>query len=181
MTNTPNDGGRTPPNSPASGDVGSTTKEKLEALESQMRELAQTSDDCQYGTISTGCVRGWADELAALRESLGGEGDAGNIVEAWAVVCLALHEAVPHWMDHERDNEWNAGEAAANAIRNLSTPRAAEAVSEEMRMAVRFAPSSAYWSQKLVEFFGPDARDGIAALEDQLRAALTPPSPGAAK
>jgi hypothetical protein len=46
------------------------------------------------------------------------------------------------------------------------------AVTEEMRSAVRWAPSSAYWSKVLVEHFGPDARIGIDALERQLRDAL---------
>lgn len=44
-------------------------------------------------------------------------------------------------------------------------------VTDDMRYAVRFAPSSAYWSERLVEFFGPDAREGIDALERQLREA----------
>jgi len=42
-------------------------------------------------------------------------------------------------------------------------------VIDDMRAAVRFAPSSAYWSERLREFFGPDAREGIDALEKQLR------------
>lgn len=49
----------------------------------------------------------------------------------------------------------------------------AEIVTEEMKMAVRWAPSSAYWSQVLVEIFGSDARMGIDSLEKQLREALT--------
>lgn len=51
-------------------------------------------------------------------------------------------------------------------------------VTDDMRHAVRFAPSSAHWSERLVEFFGPDAREGIDALERQLRearAALSAP------
>jgi len=48
---------------------------------------------------------------------------------------------------------------------------------DDMRSAVRWAPSSAYWSEKLVEFFGPDARKGINALERQLREALATPKP----
>jgi hypothetical protein len=49
---------------------------------------------------------------------------------------------------------------------------AGEAITDDMRDAVRFAPSSAYWSRRLVEFFGKDAREGINALEKQLRVAL---------
>jgi len=44
-------------------------------------------------------------------------------------------------------------------------------VTDDMRYAVRFAPSSAHWSERLMEFFGPDAREGIDALEKQLREA----------
>lgn len=54
-------------------------------------------------------------------------------------------------------------------------PQASEAVrwvvTDDMRAAVRFAPSSAHWSERLKEFFGPDAREGINALEKQLREA----------
>lgn len=63
---------------------------------------------------------------------------------------------------------WDAWQARAQLTEG--------AVTDDMRQAVRWAPSSAYWSQRLFEFFGPDARDGIAALEKQLReaqAALT--------
>lgn len=44
-------------------------------------------------------------------------------------------------------------------------------VTDDMRYAVSFAPSSAHWSERLKEFFGPDAREGIDALERQLREA----------
>jgi len=37
--------------------------------------------------------------------------------------------------------------------------------------AVRFAPSSAHWSNELRRLFGSDARDGIDRLEERLRAA----------
>lgn len=43
-----------------------------------------------------------------------------------------------------------------------------EPVTEDMKSAVRWAPSSAYWSQRLRELFGPDAREGIDALERRL-------------
>ena len=43
-----------------------------------------------------------------------------------------------------------------------------ESVTEDMKSAVRWAPSSAYWSQRLRELFGPDAREGIDALERRL-------------
>lgn len=50
-------------------------------------------------------------------------------------------------------------------------PAAQPIVTDDMRMAVRWAASSAYWSQVLIDIFGPDARDGIYALEAQLREA----------
>lgn len=42
-------------------------------------------------------------------------------------------------------------------------------VTDDMRSAVRWAPSSCYWSVMLLGFFGPNARDGINALQHQLR------------
>lgn len=67
----------------------------------------------------------------------------------------------------------------ATAIRALKQPQADKdggqqsegVVTDDMRYAVRFAPSSAHWSERLMEFFGPDAREGIDALEKQLREA----------
>ena len=47
----------------------------------------------------------------------------------------------------------------------------AEPVTEDMKSAVRWAPSSAYWSERLREFFGPDAREGIDALERRIAGA----------
>ncbi len=59
--------------------------------------------------------------------------------------------------------------AALTAAPGVQTEPSA---SEDMRNAVRFAAGSAYWSAELVRFFGPNARDGINALEQQLRDAL---------
>ena len=42
-------------------------------------------------------------------------------------------------------------------------------ITEDMKMAVQWAPSSPYWSEQLISIFGPNARDGINALENQLR------------
>lgn len=54
-------------------------------------------------------------------------------------------------------------------------------VTDDMRNAVRFAPSSAYWSERLRELFGPNARDGIDAMERQIAAlAAAAPSPAPA-
>jgi hypothetical protein len=50
----------------------------------------------------------------------------------------------------------------------------AEPVTEDMKSAVRWAPSSAYWSERLREFFGPDAREGIDALERRIAGAQEP-------
>ncbi|MDQ1758980.1 hypothetical protein RAS14_04410 [Achromobacter aegrifaciens] len=79
----------------------------------------------------------------------------------------------------QRGMKWNAKiynapsqEASAPLY---AAPQASEAVrwvvTDDMRAAVRFAPSSAHWSERLKEFFGPDAREGINALEKQLREA----------
>ena len=54
---------------------------------------------------------------------------------------------------------------------NLPPPLQAEPVTEDMKSAVRWAPSSAYWSERLREFFGPDAREGIDALERRIAGA----------
>lgn len=57
-------------------------------------------------------------------------------------------------------------EKLLDKLRHKEAPAgAAQGVTDDMRHAVRFAPSSAYWSQRLREIFGPDARDGIDALE----------------
>lgn len=40
---------------------------------------------------------------------------------------------------------------------------------DDMRAAVQYAPSSAYWSERLKHHFGADARKGIDALEQRLR------------
>ena len=53
-------------------------------------------------------------------------------------------------------------------------PAQEQAVTDDMRSAVRWAPSSAYWSERLREFFGPDAREGIDALERRLAEAQEP-------
>lgn len=44
----------------------------------------------------------------------------GNIADAWARVCVELHELAPDWMVRERGQEWDAGEAAALAVRRLA-------------------------------------------------------------
>lgn len=46
-----------------------------------------------------------------------------------------------------------------------------DALLENGKQAVRWAPSSAHWSNELKRLFGEDARDGIDVLEAQLRAA----------
>lgn len=48
---------------------------------------------------------------------------------------------------------------------------ALEDYKENGAAAVRFAPSSAHWSNELRRLFGPDARDGIDRLEERMRAA----------
>lgn len=48
---------------------------------------------------------------------------------------------------------------------------ALEAEKEEITQAIRWAPSSAHWSNVLIKLCGEDSRDGINALEKQLREA----------
>ena len=48
-----------------------------------------------------------------------------------------------------------------------------EAEKEEIKQAIRWAPSSAHWSNVLIKLCGEDSRDGINALEKQLREAQT--------
>lgn len=88
------------------------------------------------------------DELMSLRTRLKcGEYDGNDIMQAW----LAIDELLD----------------CKAALSQQS------AVTDDMRYAVRFAPSSAHWSERLLELFGPDARKGIDALEAQLREALS--------
>lgn len=47
-----------------------------------------------------------------------------------------------------------------------------ERLRDEGASAVRRAPGSAYWSEVLVELFGPDARKGIGVLETRWRKEL---------
>ena len=78
------------------------------------------------------------------------------------------------------DNEAMIEYARANVARNRAVLRAEnEALREEVERlrtdgasAVRWAPGSAYWSEVLVELFGPDARKGIDALETRWRKEL---------
>ena len=65
-------------------------------------------------------------------------------------------------------------EAAKEALDALKAEN--EALQEEVERlrtdgasAVRWAPGSAYWSEVLVELFGPDARKGIDVLETMWR------------
>ncbi|WP_053497105.1 hypothetical protein [Achromobacter xylosoxidans] len=105
--------------------------------------------------------------------------DAGHsaALEKAAQALDRLHAENRRWHNEFRD--------AAAVVRALKTQADKDGgqqregvVTDDMRYAVRFAPSSAHWSERLVEFFGPDAREGIDALERQLRearAALSAP------
>ncbi len=50
-----------------------------------------------------------------------------------------------------------------------SQDREGDDLKEVGKQAVRWAPSSAYWSAELTRLFGPDAREGINVLEARLR------------
>lgn len=59
------------------------------------------------------------------------------------------------------------------ALREIEALRAeVERLRTDGAAAVRWAPGSAYWSDVLVELFGPDARVGIDVLEVRWRKAL---------
>ncbi|WP_241122255.1 hypothetical protein [Achromobacter xylosoxidans] len=106
----------------------------------------------------------WMRALEAI-ENAAPQASAENVRNA------ALEEAA-HLM------EQTGKRIAASDIRALKTQADKDGgqqlrwrVTDDMRYAVRFAPSSAHWSERLKEFFGPDAREGIDALERQLREA----------
>lgn len=100
-------------------------------------------------------------------------------------VARALCESVAKRSDRTAGELWTEyrsefmDDAKAALLAAQSGQRAG--ITDDMRAAVRFAPSSAHWSQKLVEFFGPDAREGINALEKQLRDALAGQRAGVAE
>lgn len=92
-----------------------------------------------------------------------------NDVEAYA------RQAIAH--DRQRQADWHqiADDRAAEIVRLeglLDQQQRKPEVTDDMRMAVRFAPFSDHWSKVLADIFGPDARDGIATLEKQLREAM---------
>lgn len=53
-------------------------------------------------------------------------------------------------------------------LRDAAASLAADAITD-IRHAVRWAPSSAHWSERLRHHLGDDARDGITRLEQELR------------
>ena len=64
--------------------------------------------------------------------------------------------------------EWDKAREIVDKRFHAALAQQDEPVTEDMKSAVRWAPSSAYWSQRLRELFGPDAREGIDALERRL-------------
>lgn len=57
------------------------------------------------------------------------------------------------------------------AVKSRAKIAALEAEKEEITQAIRWAPSSAHWSNVLIKLCGEDSRDGINMLEKQLREA----------
>jgi len=80
--------------------------------------------------------------------------------------ALEALEKYRQMMFAEAGCRWDGGDAAITALEAALAQE--QAVTDDMRSAVRWAPSSAYWSDRLREFFGPDAREGIDALERRL-------------
>lgn len=72
------------------------------------------------------------------------------------------------------DNCWSWGPAHYGcAVREIERLQAeVERLRTDGASAVRWAPSSAYWSEVLEELFGPHARDGIDVLDRRWQAAL---------
>jgi hypothetical protein len=108
------------------------------------------------------------EELSAITPP---SGDWVMVPAIMTPEMLAAYWAAPDNEDLDKA-AWHAFYAAVSA----APAPPVGGVTEEMRSAVRWAPSSAYWSAKLVEFFGPSARDGINALEQQLRDTLSAPA-----
>lgn len=123
--------------------------------------------------------RSAAGHLSALVDEL-----SGHLIEARQAMADFQQAFVPAFDTPETltmvPNEALAPFCAAlDRLCELDLPQADKdggqqregVVTDDMRYAVRFAPSSAHWSERLKEFFGPDAREGIDALESQLREA----------
>jgi len=101
--------------------------------------------------------------VAAFTEAL--HGDRGSL-DAWLEV------------NDEREVRAHVEAYARSCVANATAAKDAEiealrAEVERLRTdgasAVRWAPGSAYWSEVLVELFGPDARKGIDVLEARWR------------
>lgn len=133
----------------------------------------------------------WVDEIRGNEETCSVliEGEAHEVSMPVAAELLRLNMLIQQRQDCEPFGYFRAesfgwtdcGPDAEGAVALYESPQVAEdcdrepvagMVTDDMRNAVRWAASSAYWSVKLVEFFGPNARDGIAAIERQLRDAL---------
>lgn len=67
---------------------------------------------------------------------------------------------------------WNRRATAARDAVIKALRAEVERLRTDGASAVRWAPGSAYWSEVLVELFGPDARKGIDVLEARWRKAL---------
>ena len=68
---------------------------------------------------------------------------------------------------------WEHFETSKHAASELRRLAAVEAENDDLlengKQAVRWAPSSAHWSNELKRLFGEDAREGINVLESRLR------------
>ena len=93
---------------------------------------------------------------------------SAKAMEALAELRLGVEMDAAH--DPSGKKKLDALDEAMRAIEAADKARGGDVI-DDMRAAVRFAPSSAYWSERLRGFFGPDARHGIDALEKQLQEA----------
>ncbi|KDC59382.1 hypothetical protein L512_5219 [Bordetella bronchiseptica MBORD624] len=130
----------------------------IEAID-ELRRERDNCVDAQYAA---------AGDAAPQASPITGDAQPTDQQEALRIAELPnVDEALSNFAnDCTQDNAVGLVQAILDAA-----PQASEAVTDDMRAAVRFAPSSAHWSRRLVELFGPDAREGINGLEKQLREA----------
>ena len=89
---------------------------------------------------------------------------------AYVPPCNVFDEDGITWKESKGETIANAKHVAAcdpDTIRALLAER--DDLLENGKQAIRWAPSSAHWSNELKRLFGDDARLGIDALESKLR------------
>ena len=139
-------------------DLRTAAQQALEALE-RYRQMMFAEAGCRWD--------GGDAAITALRAALAHQDEPVEPVDAHTTTLRNLLECCLSW---EPDACVLGNVTARQAVAALRAALAQqdESVTEDMKSAVRWAPSSAYWSQRLRGLFGPDAREGIDALERRL-------------